>query len=244
MDAVGVDRVVIVPSLVAGDRNDYALEVVAQYPGRFAVMGRIDIAGRAVVGLLPAWKAQPGMLGIRLAGGVPPLRDQLEVGSLEWLWAGCERYAIPIMMLPGAGPVLERVAGVAERHPALTIILDHLSLRLVGDGTAWETLDSTLALARFPRVFVKVSSVPNFSNEPFPHRDVHPHIRRVYESYGPKRMFWGSDLTRLNGSYADCLRLFREELDFLSADDREWILGKGIAECLGWPEGVSPGGPA
>ena len=172
------------------------------------------------------------------------MRDQLEVGSLEWLWAGCERYAIPIMMLPGAGPVLERVAGVAERHPALTIILDHLSLRLVGDGTAWETLDSTLALARFPRVFVKVSSVPNFSNEPFPHRDVHPHIRRVYESYGPKRMFWGSDLTRLNGSYADCLRLFREELDFLSADDREWILGKGIAECLGWPEGVSPGGPA
>jgi hypothetical protein len=27
---------------------------------------------------------------------------------------------------------------------------------------------------------------------------------------------------------------FTEELDFLSADDLEWIMGRGLAECLGW----------
>jgi hypothetical protein len=26
-----------------------------------------------------------------------------------------------------------------------------------------------------------------------------------------------------------------EELDFLSADDLERIMGRGLAECLGWP---------
>ena len=29
--------------------------------------------------------------------------------------------------------------------------------------------------------------------------------------------------------------MFTEEMEFLSQDDLEWILGRGIAECLGWP---------
>jgi hypothetical protein len=28
---------------------------------------------------------------------------------------------------------------------------------------------------------------------------------------------------------------FTEELDFLSAADLEWIMGRGLAECLRWP---------
>jgi hypothetical protein len=29
--------------------------------------------------------------------------------------------------------------------------------------------------------------------------------------------------------------LFTEELDFLSATDQEWIMGRGIADWLNWP---------
>jgi len=47
---------------------------------------------------------------------------------------------------------------------------------------------------------------------------------------------WGSDITRLKGTYDECLRLFRDELDFLSADDKEWVLGKTTARVLNWPE--------
>jgi len=28
---------------------------------------------------------------------------------------------------------------------------------------------------------------------------------------------------------------FTEEFDFLSSDDQEWMMGRGIAEWLGWP---------
>jgi hypothetical protein len=31
---------------------------------------------------------------------------------------------------------------------------------------------------------------------------------------------------------------FTEELDFLSRDDLTWIMGRGLAECLRWPEAV------
>ena len=91
-------------------------------------------------------------------------------------------------------------------------------------------------MPRFPKMHVKVSSAPNFSTEAYPHRDIQPLLRKLFDAYGPRRLFWGSDFTRLRGTYANCLRLFQEDLDFLSAEDREWITGRGIADALHWPE--------
>src|SRR5215510_6688179 len=66
MDDAGVDRVIIVPPFFEGERNDYALEAAKKYPDRFAVMGRILLSSPQAPSLLPRWKDQTGMLGIRL----------------------------------------------------------------------------------------------------------------------------------------------------------------------------------
>jgi predicted TIM-barrel fold metal-dependent hydrolase len=103
-------------------------------------------------------------------------------------------------------------------------------------AAAFASLDDLLGLARHPNVVANVSSVPCFSNEQYPFRDTHPFIRRIYDGFGPRRMLWGADLSRLRGSYGDCLAQFQEGLDFLSAEDKEWILGKSLAEVLNWPD--------
>lgn len=36
--------------------------------------------------------------------------------------------------------------------------------------------------------------------------------------------------------YAECLGLWQEDLPFLSAEDKEWIMGRTAAEVLNWPE--------
>jgi predicted TIM-barrel fold metal-dependent hydrolase len=150
-------------------------------------------------------------------------------------WAGCERHQIPLMMLMQGSP--EKVAPIAERHPDLTIVLDHMALNLrVDPADSWESMPRLVALARFPKVHVKVSSAPNFSAEPYPHRDIHPHLQRLHEAFGPQRLFWGSDVTRLVGTYADCRRLFEEDLTFFSPEDREWVMGKALATALNWPD--------
>ena len=53
-----------------------------------------------------------------------------------------------------------------------------------------------------------------------------------------QRAFWGSDITRVpqTCSYRQVVTHFTEELDFLSAGDLEWIMGRGLAACLRWPE--------
>jgi predicted TIM-barrel fold metal-dependent hydrolase len=72
MDEAGVDRAVIVPPSWPGDRNDYALEAVKRYPTRFRVMGRIPLQDPKSADLLPKWKEQEGMLGVRVTFNTAP----------------------------------------------------------------------------------------------------------------------------------------------------------------------------
>jgi L-fuconolactonase len=92
-----------------------------------------------------------------------------------------------------------------------------------------------LKLARFGNLAVKVSALPCYVDEPYPFPTLHPLIRRVVDAFGPQRSFWGTDLSHLTCPYKQCLALFTEELKFLSASDKEWIMGRGIAEWINWP---------
>jgi predicted TIM-barrel fold metal-dependent hydrolase len=235
MDAAGVDRAVIVPPTWVGEGNETALEVAASHPSRFAVMGRFDVDAPDAKDRLEGWMRQPHMLGIRMTFGFAPKVERVDDGSLDWYWTGCERLGIPLMLnLPD---MVDKAGTIAGRHPGLTIVIDHMG---VAHGQGPETfahLDTLLALADLPNVQVKVSCVPNYSGEPYPHADIQPFLRRIYDAFGARRMFWGADITRLQGSYEDCVRLFRAGQDYLSAEDREWILGKALAMSLGWPEG-------
>ena len=79
MDEAGVDRVVIVPPGL-NDRNTYALEAARRYPNRFAVMGRIPLQDPKSAALLPRWKEQPGMLGVRVTFNTPAMLKWLSTG--------------------------------------------------------------------------------------------------------------------------------------------------------------------
>ena len=65
--------------------------------------------------------------------------------------------------------------------------------------------------------------------------DSQVHVRRVYDAFGPQRMMWGSDLSRLRGTYRECVTVFTEQMPWLSASDLEWIMGRSLCEWLGWP---------
>jgi predicted TIM-barrel fold metal-dependent hydrolase len=235
MDAAGVDRAVIVPPTWAGDSNAWALDIAAQFPERFAVVGRFDPKAKGASRQIEGWLKEPHMLGVRMSFHVKPYIDWLDDGSLAWFWAACERHQVPVMALVPGMP--GKLRPVAERHPDLRILVPHMACHLDAKGAAaFASLDDLLWLARYPKVVVNVSSAPCFSNEPYPFRDIDPFIKRIYDAFGPRRMLWGADLSRLRGTYRQCLAQFAEALDFLSADDRRWILGKALADVLNWPE--------
>jgi len=120
-----VDRVVIVPPSWEGDRNDYALEAVRCYPERFAVIGRLSLASPKTAALLPHWKKEPGMLGIRVTFHAPQWRWPSD-GTADWSWPEAEKFGIPGMFY---GAPMAPFAHIAERHAELTLIA--LSSRLL-----------------------------------------------------------------------------------------------------------------
>jgi len=134
---------------------------------------------------------------------------------------------------PGALDQLDRVA---TRHPGLKLVIDHVGLDIRAKAPkVWEDLPKVCALAKHPNVAVKASGMPSLSNESYPFRDLHPHIRTLVEAFGPRRTFWGTDLTRMPCSYRECIDLFTKELPWLKGQDLESVMGRGVCEWLGWP---------
>ena len=233
MDGAGVDRAVIVPPMWMGDTNDLALAAARAHPGRLAVLGRLALGDPASATVLDDWKNQPGMLGLRFTFSKPEEFDWLTGGSLEWLWGGAERAGIPVMVMISG--YLPEVAKIAEAQPGLRLCIDHLALvRGAIDDAAFADLPLLLPLAQFANVAVKATSLPCYSSEPYPYPGLHPYIRQVYDAFGPARMFWGSDVIRLTCTYRECVTLIAQELDGLSADDRELIMGRAICDWLEW----------
>jgi len=235
MDEAGVDRVVVVPPSWPGDRNDYALEAVRRYPDRFAVMGRISLRNPQSAALLPKWKDQPGMLGVRVTFN-GAAAAWLSDGTADWFWPAAEKSGLPVMFLASEkGPEFARIA---ERHPRLRLIADHMGLSndAVKAGKTASAIEHTLSLAKYPNVSVKLSSAPTYSSEAYPYRDMNLHIRRLFDAYGPRRCYWGTDLTNslAKATYRQRITHFTEELGFLSEDDKDWVMGRAILARLNW----------
>jgi predicted TIM-barrel fold metal-dependent hydrolase len=235
MDAAGVTRAVIVPPSPTGDDNLAALEAAAAYPLRYTVMGRFNPTAPDARLRLQSWLQQPGMSGIRMTFHKPKWGPWLDDGTIDWFWRDCEQLGIPLMLLiPGR---MDAVARVAQRHPRLKLIIDHMGRRSqLRDDACFADLEEMLALATYRNVYIKTSSAACYTTEAYPYANLTPYLRRIFDSFGPQRCFWGSDVSRLPDSYKACVDHFLHELDFLKGDDKALVMGRALSNALDWPE--------
>jgi predicted TIM-barrel fold metal-dependent hydrolase len=234
MDEGGVDGAIIVPPSWEGDRNDLAIEAARAHPARFAVMGRITPDDPGLREKLARWREEPGMLGVRLALHTPELREPFLAGRYDGLWGDLERQGLPVMVLIHH-PYMPIVDAIAAKHPALRMVIDHLGLvNGEKDAHAFRDLDKLLALAARANVAVKSSALPCYTDEAYPYPGLRPYVERVFDAFGPRRMFWGTDQTRSPVGYREGIALFTEHMPFLSAADLEWVMGRGVCEWLRW----------
>ena len=233
MNAAGVDRVVIVPPSWEGDRNDLALAAAQAHPDRFAVMGRLDPQSPASRGEIAGWLKQPGMLGLRFNFNTAVLLPLLTEGHMDWVWGESEKHGVPLYVLVSHANV-HLIDAVAERHPRLKLVMDHMALTRGKDDEAFRDFDRVLAIAKRPNVAAKISALPCFSTDKYPYRSLHPYIRKSFDAFGPQRLFWGTDLSRSPIPYRQQVTLFTEELPWLRGGDLDGVMGRGVCEWLGW----------
>jgi predicted TIM-barrel fold metal-dependent hydrolase len=202
---------------------------------RFAVMGLFDLTKPAGANLLKSWRSSPGMLGVRVTFLRDPSLSLLRDDQLEWFWEAAEEAGVPVTLL--APDMADKLDHIAADHPGLRLVIDHLNLH---PSIVYDDLQSAvrplLRLARHDNVAVKASALPCWAREPFPFPSLHRSVGEVVAAFGARRVFWGSDLTRLPCSYSESIGLFTEAIPSLSDEDKDWIMGRGVMEWLGWPQ--------
>ena len=236
MDEGGVAAAVIHPPGWDPNSNEMALKAVRDYPGRFAIMGALPLDRPDSRERIAGWRAQPGMLGLRYTFLHDPARRWLHEGTLDWLWAAAEQASVPVAML--ATDSLAEIGRIAERHPGLRLTIDHLGgrggLTTLKDDAAMTHMPQLVALAKHPNVAVKATGAPGYSAEPYPFPTMQGYLRQIFDAFGPERVFWGTDITKMPCSWRQCVTMFTEELPWLRGRDLDLVMGEALCAWWGW----------
>ena len=232
--AAGVNHVVHITRGVMGYDNRFSIDEAARHPAHVRVLCRFDPRPADVSGRLDALLQEPGIVGLRVYD--PPPHDVwLTDGTLEPVFAACEQRAVPVSVYaPGRAAVLGEIA---RRHPGLTLLVDHLAVSVLHSVAPADRLagwHDLLALERPPNILVKVSGLPEVTEEPFPFPRAQSLLREVYETFGAQRLLWGSNFppTARVCRYADTVEFIRSACDFISPADRADLLGGTAARVF------------
>jgi predicted TIM-barrel fold metal-dependent hydrolase len=147
------------------------------------------------------------------------------------LWKRCEQLKIPMTLLTPISRVPE-IGKLIDRFPHLTVVIDHMADCPVDHPAELEKL---IALARYPKVFVKISHTWSLSKQDYPWTDSQTLVKRLYETFGPKRLMWATDwpIAKERATYPQRLDVIRSGMPFLNAEDKRWLLSGTVRKV--WP---------
>jgi L-fuconolactonase len=211
--------------------NSYLASVLKRYPNQFHGVCRVDPEDAAAPDQLSRLTEVDGFRGVRLSPAEGPQGDWIRGPLMPPLWRRCAQLKapmtllIPVTRLPDLHPLI-------EANPDLTVVIDHMADSPLEEP---EKLNLLLALARYPKVFVKISHMWSLSKRPYPYPDAAGQVKRLYEVFGAKRLMAGTDwpISLKQLSYAQAVSLYRDHLGFLPSADHSQILSKTVQ--LVWP---------
>lgn len=230
----GVGRVNLIQMSFYGTDNRYMLDMIKLYPDRFVGTAVVDPLGEAPDRLMADLRPK-GVRAFRIAPHFskrPPAR-WLEPPGYSAMFAAAPRngQALSCLINPEAFAEVDRMCGL---FPETMVIIDHLGRVGSGGSIVPEDVDALCGLAKHPRVLVKVGAFYALGKKTPPYLDLAPLIRRVVQSFGVERCLWESDspFQVVHGGYAESIALVRDRLDFLTPEQREWLLWRTAERTL------------
>ena len=176
MAAAGVKAAVLVQTVAQGYDNVFLLETAAAFSGTFAVVGVLDPFSPEVEEDVAAFRETPFVLGARIVALSAERLGWLRTGGYDRFVAAAERVELPVFVY--APRNLDLVEALAERHPGLLVVLDHIGLPqppvLAAGEDPWTDFAHVLRLSRLPNVALKCTALPTLSRSAYPFVDLWP----------------------------------------------------------------------
>jgi predicted TIM-barrel fold metal-dependent hydrolase len=233
MTANGVARTVLIQVIHYKWDNRYVADVLRRYPGKFQGVCRVDPESASAPDDLSRLVAE-GFRGVRLSPGAGADGDWIRGRLMPPLWQRCASLKVPMTVLAPVMRIPDLVP-LIEKNPELTVVIDHMADSPLDQPAELEKL---LSLARFPRVFVKISHAWSLSKQPYPYADAMTQIKRLRDGFGAERLMWGTDwpVSLKELTYARAVGLYRDHLDWMSDRDRKMVLSGTVQKV--WDFGL------
>jgi len=239
----GVDRINLIQishyypkdlsgKIVDGFDNRYMLDMIALYPDVFVGTAVIDVHADApdkqmtelAKRKVRAFRIHPRLSKLPAAKWLEP------PGYAKMFEAGAKnRQAMSCLIDPDALPELDRMC---RKFPDTPVIIDHLC-RIGANGTiANKDVDALCGMAEHKSVLVKIGAFYALGKKQPPYADLAPLIQKVVKAFGARRCMWESDspFQVVQHRYEDSIDLVGKRLDFLTDEDRDWLLRKTAEE--------------
>ncbi|HEY7153647.1 MAG TPA: amidohydrolase family protein [Gemmataceae bacterium] len=239
----GVDRINLIQMSFYRYDNSYMLDMMALHKDVFSGTAVIDpsaddptrLMGELAKKRVRAFRIYPG-LERKVLPNTGKGDGWLRAAGYDKMFAaaGKNNQAMSCLIGPDALPDLDRMC---REYPAAPVIVDHLC-RIGGDGTIRDKDVTALCdMAKHKNVMVKVGAFYALGAKKPPYTDLAPLIRKVVKAFGVQRCMWESDcpFQVVEQKYQDSLDLVRTRLDFLSDEDRDWLLRR-TAEKFFFPK--------
>ena len=173
------------------------LDMIALHKDVFAGTAVIDPAGEGPEPADGASWPRSGVRAFRIYPGLTWSKQRRRRGWLEpdgygqMFAAGAKNnQAMSCLIDPDALPDLDRMC---QKFPDTPVIIDHLC-RIGVDGTIRDKdVDALCAMAKHPRVMVKVGAFYALGKKQPPYTDLRPLIQKVVKAFGAERCMWESD---------------------------------------------------
>ena len=240
MNTSGVDAALAVSLPIYGFSNAYALHAAAQGAGRIGVVGLINPELPDVEEKVKHWRATPGMLALRTTPYIDREVESVRRGPMRRVLAAAQRHNVPMCVYPPGR--LAEMEALARDFPDLQFIVDHIGLPqppVICDLSPepFKGFEGLLRLAAYPNVAVKATGLPSLSHDQFPFRDTWSALLQVIDAFGPARVMWGTDFTRVPVPYREGVKYIGNAGDF-SAPERAQIMGGTLRKIFRWQPAV------
>ena len=204
----------------------FLLEVAAATTFVAGVVGWTELTAPDAPARVAALARDPLLVGLR-----PMVQD---IADDDWLLrrdlapglSAMARHGLVLdaLVLPRH---LARLRVVAERHPDLAIVVDHLAKPRVREGRLEPWRSDLAALAALPNLWCKLSGLATEAAPDWRAADLAPYAAAALDAFGPRRVLWGSDwpVVELAGGYGRWWAATGALLADLVEADRAAVLG-------------------
>lgn len=252
MRYAGVDHCVLQAGGGYGAMNDYNAFAQHQYPGKFSGLLNVDEPRAYTDAALREFDRAVATLGLKgvYFGLEAFARYDFDITfddpRMDAFWAKVAATRLPVFFEISAIPDYDRASAIANVLRLKGLMDRWRDVRFVlvmgppvgvfAPAGRWEFPPEVLDAYRHPNLLIEIMFPITWGGVwEYPYVEAQALIRQMRDLFGADRLVWGSDMPNVERfcTYTQCVDYVRRHCMFLSASEKEAILGGNVAALLG-----------